>query len=261
MNTLHEQQRRFAQFIFADDDQRSRLATPALKQSSSNQFKDAQRMQIYRNNFALSLREALAGVYPVIQKLVGEAFFEQLAREYVQRYPSRTGNLHDFGDEFASFLHDFPGLEELSYLPDVARLEWAHHQVFHSAEDKVLNLEALAAVDEQQLGKLRFQLSSHCVCLASDYPVLRIWQANQEGQDDTPVSLDEGGVQYIVLRYGLQIEFHPLTPGVFALIDALAREMVFEQACEAALAADADCDIAAALQFLVAQKIVSGFFL
>jgi len=259
MHTLREQQRSFAQFIVASDDEAPVPETLVLKQSSSSQFKDSQRLQIYRNNFAISLREALAGVYPVIYKLTGEAFFQHVAREYIHRYPSRTGNLHDFGDQFASFLQAFPGLEALPYLPDVARLEWACHQVFHTAEEGVVNLSALAALDEKQTASLTFKLSNNCVWLASDYPVLRIWQANQEGQEESTVSLDEGGVQYVVLRHGQQIEFHPISVGVFTLIDSLTKNNIFAQACEDALEVEADCDIAAALQFLVEQKIVSGF--
>jgi hypothetical protein len=261
VNTLHEQQRRFAKCILASDDERHEMIFPNLKCTPSSLFTDAQRLQVYRNNFAISLREALVGVYPVLQKLVGEAFFQQVAREYVQRYPSRTGNLHDFGDAFADFLNTFPSLEDLPYLPDVARLEWAHHQVFHAVEDNVLNLESLAALTEEQMAGLRFQLSSNGVYLASDYPILRIWQTNQDGHEGADVSLDEGGVQCVVLRHGEQIEFHPLDAGVYALIGGLAQDKLFSQACEEALAADANCDIAAALQFLVGQKLVSGFSL
>jgi len=256
MNTLREQQRSFAQFIVNGEDGGDTPETPVLKQSPSSQFKDIQRLQIYRNNFVISLREALAGVYPVIHKLVGEAFFHHVAREYIQHHPSCTGNLHDFGDKFADFLQAFPGLEALPYLPDVARLEWAYHQVFHATEGEMLNLSAL---DEKQMASLTFELSSHCVWLSSDYPVLRIWQANQDGQEGTTVSLDEGGVRYVVLRHGPQIEFHLLSAGVFTLIDSLAKSNTFAQACEDALGVEADCDIAVALQFLVTQKIVNGF--
>ncbi len=259
MNTLQEQQRRFSKFIFASDDERPNVETLALKQSPTSRFKDSQRMQIYRNNFAISLCEALVGVYPVIQKLVGEAFFQQIAREYVQRYPSRTGNLHDFGDEFASFLQVFPNLENVPYLPDVARLEWAYHRVFHSADVNILSLDALATLNGQQMTQLCFQLSTSCVHLASAYPILSIWQANQDGQESMEVSLDEGGIQCVVLRHGAQVEFHPISPGVFALIDALAQQQTFSQACEHALATDANCDVTEALQFLVEQKIVSEF--
>jgi len=257
MSTLHEQQRSFAQFLQGND------AAPgftmlSLKDSRSSQFKDEQRLQIYRNNFVISLREALAGIYPVVFKLVGEAFFQHVAGEYIQTHPSRTGNLHDFGHAFAHFLEGFPSLELLPYLPDVARLEWAHHQVFHAVESDVLNRVALLELDENQLAELTFQVSDSCILLASDYPVLRIWQSNQQGAEST-VSLGEGGVQYVVLRHSLQIEFHSLSVGVFALIESLAKNKTFSAACEDALDAEAECDIAAALQFLVEQKIVSGF--
>jgi hypothetical protein len=263
VNTLHKQQRCFAQFLVAGDKEQINTSALSLKQSASNQFKDSQRLQVYRNNFVISLREALASVYPVIQKLVGEEFFQHVAREYVQRYPSRTGNLHDFGDEFADFLDSFPGLDALPYLPDMARLEWAYHHVFHATEDNVLNLSALAAVDEKQMAGVTFQRSNSCVCLASDYPILHIWQANQNEQDSAQtiesVSLDEGGVRLVVLRHGQNIEFRPLSVGVFALIEALAKNKTFAQACDITLEVEIDCDIAAALQFLVEQKIVSGF--
>ena len=259
MHTLREQQRSFAQFVVASDNEPPVPETLALKQSPAGRFRDSQRLQIYRNNFAIGLREALAGVYPVIHKLTGEAFFQHVAREYIHRHPSRTGNLHDFGDNFADFLQAFPGLAALPYLPDVARLEWAHHQVFHTAEDEVLNLSALAALDEKQTASLIFQVSNGCVWLTSDYPVLHIWQANQDGQEESTISLDEGGVQYVVLRHGQQIEFHPLSIGMFTLIDSLAKNKTFARSCEDVLEAEADCDIAAALQFLVEQKILSGF--
>lgn len=259
MSTLHKQQRDMAQFITANVDQQSNPSRLAIKQSDSARFSAAQRLQIYRNNFIISLREALAGVYPVVQKLVGDEFFQHLVHEYVQRYPSRTGNLHDFGDEFASFLQDFPGLEALPYLPDVARLEWAYHQVFHTSEQRVLKIGELVSLGEQQTAGLIFQISSGCIFFASDYPVLGIWQANQAGNDELTVSLDEGGDQFVVVRHGQQVEFHPLRAGVYALLESLAQNKNFAEACEHALSVDAQCDIAAALRFLVQQKIVVGF--
>jgi hypothetical protein len=259
MNTLHKQQRDFARFMTENADESSRLSSLILKQSESPRFSPEQRLQVYRNNFLISLREALAGVYPVIRKLVGDEFFQHVTREYVRQHPSRSGNLHDFGDEVANFLQDFRGLEALPYLADVARLEWAYHQVFHTSEQRVLNIGELASLDEAQTAGLVFQVSSGCVFFASDYPVLSIWQANQDDNEEMTVSLDEGGDQLVVMRDGQQIEFHSLPAGVFTLLESLAQNKPFAQACEHALNLDANCDIAAALRFLVQEKIVVGF--
>jgi hypothetical protein len=75
------------------------------------------------------------------------------------------------------------------------------------------------------------------------------------------ISLDEGGVNLVVIRHGQHIEIHSLSAGVFTLLDALAKNSAFAQACQLAIARDPECDMAAALHFLVAQKIVTGYSL
>lgn len=41
------------------------------------------RFNVYRNNVVVSLTEALAMRFPVVERLVGEAFFRQMARVYI----------------------------------------------------------------------------------------------------------------------------------------------------------------------------------
>src|SRR5512134_2126308 len=101
------------------------------------------REQIYRNNVFISLTGALADVYPVVQRLVGEKFFAQLARRYIRAYPSRSGNLHDFGRHLGGFMLPMKELKGLPYLADVAALEWACHESFHAAEAAALDFSRL----------------------------------------------------------------------------------------------------------------------
>lgn len=272
MNELLEQQRAFAKRVFDQQgldgqgletqggDGKNELENVlALKQGVNNRFADAQRFQIYRNNIFIGLREALAGVYPVINKLVGDEFFQQVAREYIHRYPAGDGNVHEFGAGFPEFLVNFPGAEGLPYLPDVARLEWAYHQTFHAPQAGVLNIQALASLDESASEHLRFQVSYCCRLLSSDYPVLNIWQANQEGHEDEIVDLDEGGTQLVVMRSGFDVVFRSLNKAVFALLDALSKNRLFTDACAEAVAIDPDCDIGAMLNDLIAQRLLTGF--
>jgi len=80
----------------------------------------AERVQIYCNNARVSLTQALADVFPVIERLVGDAFFAQLARTFLRAHPSRSGNLHGLGREMALFLCGLPEARALPYLADVA---------------------------------------------------------------------------------------------------------------------------------------------
>jgi hypothetical protein len=272
MNELLEQQRAFVKRVFDEQgsdrqdfdvkgsaDKKGRPAVLALKQDITNRFTDTQRFQIYRNNIFISLREALSGVYPVINKLVGDEFFQQVAREYIHRHPASDGNVHEFGAEFPGFLAEFPGAYGLAYLPDVARLEWAHHEIFHAPQAGVLNIQALASLDEAAHEHLRFQVSTSCRLLSSNYPVLHIWQANQQGHEDEVVDLDEGGMQLVVMRSGFDVVFRPLNKAVFALLDALSENRLFTDACAEAIAIDPNCDIGAILNDLIAQRLLTGF--
>lgn len=252
-----EQQRAFVAHVFDGDKKPSELC--ALKHTGLEQFSDEQRLQVYRNNIVIGLRGALAGVYPVIKKLVGNDFFEHVAREYIHQHPSRSGNLHAFGNVFSEYLAGFPGTESLPYLPDVARFEWAYHQAFHAQEDAVLNIQKLSLLDEEANGRLKFQVSSSCCLFSSGYPVLKIWQMNQEGVELEEIDLAEGGVQLVVRRLGFDVVFEPLNKAIFTLLRHLSEGHLFVEACAEVLAIESECDVGKVLKELIERRLLTGF--
>src|SRR5579864_5012849 len=54
----------------------------------------AARLSIYRNNLHEGFRKTLALEFPVIERLVGEDYFRQLALSFLAEHPSRFGDLH-----------------------------------------------------------------------------------------------------------------------------------------------------------------------
>ena len=205
----------------------------------------ARRLQVYRNNAALGLTGALEAVYPVVRRVVGEKFFRYAVAQYIAGHPSRSGDLHEFGECFPSFLQSFDPVAELTYLPDVAQMEWVYHQVFHAAGHPPLDLAALARVPAERQGDLRFELHPAARLLESAYPILRIWQVNQDDYaGDSAVDLREGGIKLLIVRReSLEIEFCPLEDGEFDLLRALAGDIDFATACERAMAAHPTFDL------------------
>ncbi len=254
MPTLHELQQGFAAAVF----DANRL--DACRHIRDNGLSAARRVQVYRHDVFTKFTEALAAVYPVVQRLVGAAFFDQAARQYIVDHPARCGDVQTFGDRFAAFLAALPQASELPYLSDVARLEWAYHEVFHAADAAPLDPNALAELPPDAHGALRFTLHPAARLLRSDYPVLRIWQANQpEADDTTVVRLDEGGVRLLVIRRGLDIEFEPLSAGAFALLDALDHGGSLAFACEWAIAAQPDLSLVHCLSEHIQRATLVGF--
>jgi len=230
--------------------------------SQQRGFTPEQRVQIYRNNNFLGLQSALEAVYPVVKKLLGDEFFSHLVGSYSHRYFSFSGNVHDYGSGFSNFVKTFSGLESLPYLTDVARLEWAYHEVFHATESRVLNMDALARLGQQSADTLQLSVSIACQRVSSAFPVLRIWQVNQQtaGEgSDSPIDLDEGHARLLVIRSSDHVEIHPVDDGVYALFSALSRGKTLTEACGQALQQEPECDVNAALHYLVAHRMVVGF--
>jgi hypothetical protein len=217
-----------------------------------------ERVQIYQNNVFIGLTGALADVYPVVARLVGEEFFAFAARGFIRTHPSRSGDLHDFGAELPAYLARLPEAASLAYLPGVAELEWARHAVFHAADAGLLDAHALAVVPETRQAELRFALHPATRLVTSRFPLLAIWSANQS-DEATEVDLDQGGDRVLVARREFHVCMDALTPGELALLSAFAEDVAFAGACERALAAEPALDLAAVMGRLVARGTLAGF--
>ncbi len=243
MLSLPELEQAFADGMF--DENGAKL----LAHVAPGRFGAERHLQVYRNNIFTSLTEALRAVYPVVTRLVGEGFLKYAAHEFIRRYPPMSGNLHDFGSEFADFLAGFAPAKDLVYLPDVALLEWAYHEVFHAADPLSADIGGLRHVAPEAYGQLRFSLHASARLLASAYPVLHIWQVNQSDYNGgSTVKLSEGGVKLLVKRKGIAVEFENLSEAAYDFLSACAKGSTFAQASSAALATEPGFDLAQTLR-------------
>lgn len=178
-------------------------------------------LEIYRNNAATNFSAALAASFPVLRRRVGEDFFEQLARSYRARSPSRSGDLHWVGRAFAEFLTDELRDGDYAWLADLARLEWAREQSAVDAERPALAVDALAAHAPEALEHLQFELQPSLRLLESEYPVFSVWLANQSA-NAPPVDQSMGSEQGLTRIHGEWVEIQKLPADLFSFISALA---------------------------------------
>jgi hypothetical protein len=106
---------------------------------------DARRFAVYRNNIAVGLIASLEMRYPVTRRLVGDDFFRAMAQAFVARNKPSSPVLILYGAEFPAFVETFEPAREIAYLPDVARLENAWVESYHSADAMPLELSDIAA--------------------------------------------------------------------------------------------------------------------
>ncbi|KTC86855.1 DNA-binding domain-containing protein [Legionella brunensis] len=219
------------------------------------------RLQIYQNNFNELVKETLKGIYPTVHSLVGADFFGSVTQHYSKNYPSHSGDLAQFGKQFPNFLADFIPTKGLIYLPEVARLDWAYHEVFHAAEPPVFAIEKLQAIPEEQYGRIKFALHPASRILMCQFPILKIWEICQNENNEESVNLDIGGDDILVIRRQLKIEFEKLSKGEATLLTALGKGLTFTQACVLALEVEPEYNINSHLQHCLFSGIIVNFTL
>ena len=208
------------------------------------------RRAVYRRNVLENLHGALAAAYPVVRRLVGEAFFREAAERFARVHPSRSGDLHRFGEGYGQFLSRYPHAAGLPYLPGVARLEWAVAASFHAADPGRVDFERLAAVPEPERVRVRFRLQAGAHLIFSDFPIAAIWEANQPDRDGAPLR-QEGEDRALIFREGFAVRVRSLEPLDWRFLRAVAVGATME-----ALAGDPE--FAANLERLLVEWSSAG---
>jgi len=166
-----------------------------------NGIASAARLQVYRNNVISNLTGALRLTFPAVERLVGPDFFATAAARFVAAEPPRRANLYDWGDGFPAFLEAFAPAASLSYLADVARLEWAFGRALHAPEAPALDVQALAGLAVEQQDAVRFRPHPSVSLLALAHPAHRIWQAVLARDDAALRAIDPGcGGEWLVVH-------------------------------------------------------------
>jgi hypothetical protein len=204
----------------------------------------ADRLSIHRNTMLTALANAMALTYPAVAALVGEAFFAQAARTFIQAAPPRAALLGLYGDGFADFLADYEPARVLDYLPDVARLEWAVECAAHGPADR----EARPCADID-LGGTRLALVPSLTLLETRYPAEPIWRAAVEGDGDalSRIDLTPAPGAVAVWREGAGAAVLPLGPAAAAFLQDLLDGGDAASALVAAAAVDPNGDPIAAI--------------
>ena len=185
------------------------------------------RYDVYRNNVAVSLADALETAFPAIRKLVGDEFFRAMAGVYLRAHPPASPLMMHYGQELPAFLAAFAPVTHLPYLPDVARIELAVRQAYHAADATPLTGEDIGALPEADLPGLRFAAAPAAHLLASAYPAASIWQANLRGG-----AAGQAAEVALVTRPGFDPVVDALSPDDAAIAQALLTGKTLAHAAE-----------------------------
>lgn len=142
-----------------------------------------QRFGIYKGSIHGILTQALGLTFPVCKSLVGEKFFDKMCDLFIDQYPPTTSFFAEYGNHFAKFLSSFKPLQHIPYISDVARLEWARHEVWHKVRNQSFDFRQLAELAESDQANVKFILADTMHLIQSNYRIDEIWFAHQQDSD------------------------------------------------------------------------------
>ena len=162
------------------------------------------RLLIYRHSITSAQQRVLRMVFPVCAKILGEACFENIGRDYAWLLNSNCSDLNVYGKNLPDWLETqlayYPSLADYHYLPDLARLEYLWQQSLFSADDPGFDATHLAGLVEQHADRLIPRLSHSLYLFTSAWPVYAIWQSHQQDSPLSNFTLPDETQHYVIYR-------------------------------------------------------------
>jgi Putative DNA-binding domain len=213
------------------------------------------RYNVYRNNVTIGLIDALAAIYPAVQRITGVEFFRAMARFHVRATPPGSLLLFEYGRDFPAFIETYEYAREMPWLADVARIERAWLDTYHAADAEPLPADALAALAPGRLSEAIFTAHPATRLVCSRFSAATIFAANRGegsfGQINAGTPEDA-----LITRPDAEVIVRHLPEGGAEFLTNLLAGRPLGEAAESALESSPSFDIAAN----IAGLILAGAF-
>ena len=218
-------------------------ATPAVVSGPKGKAA-AKRYNVYRNNVTVSLIDALAAVYPAVQRITGVDFFRAMARSHIRATPPCSPLLSEYGRDFPAFIERYEYASSMPWLADAARIERAWLDAYHAADAEPLPPAALAAVPQEKLADLDFIAHPATRIVRSRFSAVTIVASNRGNQ---PVGRIDASIpeDALITRPDLEVMLRRLPPGGATFIESLMSGRSLGEAAASALEISCAFNIAA----------------
>jgi hypothetical protein len=191
-------------------------------------------LAVYRSGYLARLTEQLGETYQAVWRVVGDESFLALAEAYIAGHASTSYNLSDYGRSFAEFLEGRGETMDPPFLPELARLELAFHDLFHAEAHEAVDAAALASIGDLSGVRLRFGRAVRLLdCRRAVYDLFR-----HRHDDEAPDLETERPQRVLMYRKGGDVLARELDSATFAALEALSSGRTVDEALEKAVETD-----------------------
>ena len=231
-------QKAFSDALFTPDE------APPEPLARANGGRVDEAFNVYRNNVAVSLAEAVRAAYPVTSQLLGEGLSKQIGLAFARAHPPRSPVMALYGEGFEAFLANHPVAKQKPFLVDMARLEWAWREAYHTAAAAPLTLGMLAAADPEKLDGMRLVPHPAARLIGSRFPVGTIYAIESGISDADPQTVDLRRAETVlVVRPEIKVGVHLISEGGARFFKASADGTSLGDAAAMAMDIEPDFDL------------------
>jgi hypothetical protein len=208
----------------------------------------ALRLAVYTGGYRARVMESLREAYPAAVNILGDGSFAALVERYAEQIPAELRNLNSVGAALPAFLSSDRLGRDLPFLPDLARLEWAVLECFHSEVADPFDASRCADWSDDDWAGARIGLQPGMALLRSAWPLRELRESRHLDRSAIDIDLANRPDRVLVYRAGFEVVAESVDEHEAAAIERLRAGQPLGEVTAALDAAGAEADA------------VSGFF-
>ena len=256
MTSLRELQQRFQDYLVEGSDE------IVLDIVSSEDALAEHRLGAYYNAYRIRLIDCLAVDYQAVERILGREVFEELALDYLDRFPSTDPSVRWFGRNLPRYLRECYQGAEREFLLELASYEWAKSSVFDAADSESLVEPAqVAQLPPEDWPALTFDFQPALAWLDLHWNVPQIEKACADDADIPDRIRDQNPRRWLLWRRDLKIYWRSLDVDEAWAIEQAAEGVNFAAICEGLLEWVDSGQVALRAAGLLRQWVTDGLLL
>jgi len=196
---------------------------------STDTLSAERRLDIYHIAYRLRLVDVLADTYERVARYIGEESFDTAARAFIEKHPSGTRNLRDYGIAFPAFLANYYSNDaEVAELAEMdARLRYA----FDAQDADAISMADVAAAQPSDWDAVVFTLHPTVSFQVFRWNTPAIWTNVSDDEAPPPATPLAEPMTWLFWRKELQPHFRSLNAEEYAALQAIQNRQTFGDIC------------------------------
>jgi hypothetical protein len=252
LHNLDELQKNFQRYLLQHP---SQIKTAVI---DTENLSSLDRLNIYQDAYYARLIEALCFDYTALHALIGNEEMRQLAKQYIDLYPSQFRSIRWYGKDLADFMRDILVYSQAPWLIEMAEFEWGLSKAFDVEDSPYFLITKMADIPVDRWHDLQFKINPSIQRLNFAWNVAKIWTTFTEKKKLIRPRKFSKIENWIIWRKEYDVQFCSLLKQEIYVLDAMASQESFGSICEGLCQWMEESEVAAYAASVLKRFLIDG---